>query len=243
MSDFIIDYNHINDLNFNKASIAVDACFLLAYLDMDDSRGDRVSILLDKWSTDKVNELVIPNKVAAEIIHNLFKNNIRNVLYLIHKINTNSYKPTMEELKIIGDLKTARNLAKYLPKPKLDELVRSGELYYSIENLLKDFKAQEVNRDGLHTYYNHAVETFQGTIRDLLIDLSITVTTPDLDDNILQELALNIMRIQQLDVFDAFHIASATLYGCHFFATLDSDFIHTYYSKDSMGDLKILKIA
>jgi predicted nucleic acid-binding protein len=243
MSDFIIDSDGVKYLDFNQASIAVDACFLLAYLDADDPRGDKVSVLLDKWSNDKISELVITNKVAAETIHNLFKNNIRDVLYLIHKMNTKRYRPNPKELEIIGDLNTARNLTKYVPRTKLDELVIQGELYYNIGNILKDFKANEVNREGLHTYYNHAVETFQGTIRDLSIDLNINVTTPNLDNIVIQETALSIMRIQQLDVFDAFHIASSTLNGCNYFATLDSDFIHTYYSNDSIGYLKILKVA
>ncbi len=243
MSGFIIDSNDVIYEDFSQASIAVDACFLLAYLDADDPRGDRVSELFDKWSVENITELVITNKIAAEIVHNLFKNTIRDVLYLIHKINTRSYQPTYEDLMIIGDITTARNLARYVPTTKLDELVRHGELYYSIESILKDFKKHQMNREGLHNYYNQAVDTFQGLIRDLSSDLSITVNTPDLDDNVVQELALNIMRMQQLDVFDAFHIASSTLQGCNYFATLDSDFIHTYYTTESIGELKILKVA
>ncbi|WP_307345873.1 PIN domain-containing protein [Metabacillus malikii] len=144
---------------------------------------------------------------------------------------------------IIGDVTTARNLIKYVPSSKLDELVSNGELYYSIESILKDFKKKQLNREGLHLYYNHAVDTYQGLIRDLSSDLSITVTTPDLDDYDVKELALNIMRMQQLDVFDAFHIASSSLQGCNYFATLDNDFIHTYYTIDIIGELKILKVA
>jgi predicted nucleic acid-binding protein len=243
MSDFIVDSNEVSHVDFSQASIAIDACFLLAYLDTDDPRGDKVSLLLDRWSKDKINELVITNKIAAEIIHNLFKNNIRNVLYLIHKMNTQKHRPTNDELKIIGDMTTARNLTKYVPKSKLEELIKCGELNYRIGTILKNFKANESYREGLHFYYNHAVETFQGTIRDFSTDHSINVTTPDLDDNDVQELALNLMRMQQLDVFDAFHIASSTINGCHYFATLDSDFIHSYYTEESIGKLKILKVA
>ncbi|HWL25816.1 MAG TPA: hypothetical protein VNR38_19050 [Ureibacillus sp.] len=88
MSEFIIDSTDATFVDFNQASIAIDACFLLAYLDTDDPRGDKVSLLLDRWSKEKINELVITNKVAAEIIHNLFKNKIRDIIYLIHKMNT-----------------------------------------------------------------------------------------------------------------------------------------------------------
>lgn len=49
--------------------------------------------------------------------------------------------------------------------------------------------------------------------------------------------------MQQLDVFDAFHIASSKLHGCNYFATLDSDFVHSYYTPESIGELKILKVA
>jgi predicted nucleic acid-binding protein len=243
MSEFIIDSTDATFVDFNQASIAIDACFLLAYLDNDDPRGDKVSLLLDKWSKEKINELVITNKVAAEIMHNLFKNKIRDIIYLIHKMNTQKYSPTKEELQIIGDINTARNLIKYVPKSKLDELVKCGELYYNIGTILKDYKLNESNREGLHCYYSHAVETFQGTIRDLSTDFSINVTTPDLDDNEVQELALSLVRMQQLDVFDAFHIASSSINGCNFFATLDIDFIHSYYTKETIGELKILKVA
>ncbi|MDQ0233074.1 hypothetical protein [Metabacillus malikii] len=36
MSEFIIDSNDIIYEDFSQASVAVDACFLLAYLDTDD---------------------------------------------------------------------------------------------------------------------------------------------------------------------------------------------------------------
>ncbi|MGP7818602.1 hypothetical protein [Niallia sp. 01092] len=244
MSDYIIDYTEVQYVNFNQASIAVDACFLLAYLDVDDQRGDKVSELLAKWAEEEISELVITNKVAAEVVHNLFKNIIREILFLVHKMNKNRYKPSDEELELLGDLKTARNLAGYVPEQKLDKLVRSGELYHSIESILKDFKTNNSrNREGLHTYYNHAVSTFQGSIRDLSNELGLKISTPSFEEHDIQELALNIMRIQQLDVYDAFHIAYSSSHGCHYFATLDSDFIHTYYTEDTIGLLKILKIA
>ncbi|UTW70108.1 hypothetical protein KHA80_05390 [Anaerobacillus sp. HL2] len=72
----------------------------------------------------------------------------------------------------------------------MDELVRSGELYCSIDNILKDFKKNQIHREGLHIYYNHAVDTFQGLIRDISIDLLITVTIPDLDDNDVQRISI-----------------------------------------------------
>lgn len=59
MSGFIIDSNDVIYEDFSQASVAVDACFLLAYLDVDDPRGDRVSVLFDKWSKEKITELVI----------------------------------------------------------------------------------------------------------------------------------------------------------------------------------------
>ncbi|MFE8696058.1 hypothetical protein ACFYKT_06800 [Cytobacillus sp. FJAT-53684] len=97
MSGFIIDSNDVIYEDFSQASVAVDACFLLAYLDTDDPRGDKFSELFDTWSKENITELVITNKVAAEVVHNLFKNTIRDVLYLVHKINTSGYKPTPDD--------------------------------------------------------------------------------------------------------------------------------------------------
>lgn len=243
MTKFIIDSSDVKEQNFKQASIAIDACFLLAYLDSDDPRGDKVSELLDLWSKEQIMEIVISNNVAAEVVNNLFKNNIRNVLYLMHKKNSRGYKLTSEDYSIIGDYQTANKLTSLVEKKKLDKLVYNGEFYHNIGSIIKEYKVTTTDRAGLHQYYNHAIDTFQDLLRDLSVYLDFRVTTPEINDNDLKDLAFSIMRIQQLDVFDAFHIASSKLHGCNYFATLDNDFIHTYYSEGDVGELKIVKVS
>lgn len=58
----------------------------------------------------------------------------------------------------------------------------------------------------------------------------------------IQNLALSQMRLFQLEAYDALHYAIATYNGYNYFATLDGDFVHNLYSKNSNAT-KIVKIA
>ncbi|HDR7066670.1 TPA: hypothetical protein QCW42_003756 [Bacillus cereus] len=51
------------------------------------------------------------------------------------------------------------------------------------------------------------------------------------------------MRITQLDAVDSLHLAIARLNNYEFLATLDSDFVHNYYSSAGPLSTKIVKIA
>jgi predicted nucleic acid-binding protein len=233
---------------FGQASIYVDACFLLTYLDLDDYRGDKVAKIIDRWSEAGIKEISISNHVVGEVIHNLFKNRIREVLSIAYKISKSKkykhfkYDPNEEELEIIGDRKTADRLMRLVPESKLEILLKEKELYYNIDQLVKEFKNQySANREGLHCYYNHAVDTFENIIRDLSAININTVTLSS--DETTQQVANSYMRLQQLDAHDALHLAVARVHGCHYFATLDGDFIHSYYSKEYMGEMKIIRIA
>lgn len=54
----VLDFNDIKYIDYHQASINLDACFILAYFDFNDDRGDRVAEILNKWSKDKVKNLV-----------------------------------------------------------------------------------------------------------------------------------------------------------------------------------------
>ncbi|MCC3359129.1 hypothetical protein [Bacillus sp. REN16] len=48
--DFIIDGEQIDFEDFSGASIYLDACFILTYLDKTDSRRTEVARVLDVWA-------------------------------------------------------------------------------------------------------------------------------------------------------------------------------------------------
>jgi hypothetical protein len=47
MSDFVVSSEQITNINFEQASVYVDACFVLAYLNPDDNRSDKAADALD----------------------------------------------------------------------------------------------------------------------------------------------------------------------------------------------------
>jgi predicted nucleic acid-binding protein len=58
------------DEDFKQASVYVDACFCLAYIDPLDSRGDKVAEIIDKWSSENLECVYISNHVMSEIVNN-----------------------------------------------------------------------------------------------------------------------------------------------------------------------------
>lgn len=106
MDRYIIDGTEVKEISYHQASIFVDACFFLAYIDLDDPRGDYVLTILDIWKEHEVKEVIISNHVASETIHNIFKNHIRETLSLTHKALRQRYQLTDDDMQIIGDYQT-----------------------------------------------------------------------------------------------------------------------------------------
>jgi predicted nucleic acid-binding protein len=249
MSEFIIDFmDDIIHTKFGQASIYVDACFLLAYMDLDDVNGDKVAKIIDTWSKAGIKEIAISNHVVGEVIHNLFKNRIREVLSITYKMKKSKkykdfkYEPDEDNIKTIGDRQTANRLMQLVPERKLELLLEERELYQNIDQLIKSFKKEySCDREGIHSYYNHAVDIFENIIRDFS---SININTITLvSDETAQQVANSYIRLQQLDAHDALHLAIARVNQCDYFATLDGDFVHSYYSKEDMGEMKIIRVA
>ncbi len=242
MSGFVIDFNGIKHIDFHQASIYTDACFLLSYLDLSDNRGDKVSAVIDKWSKDEIKEIAISNHVMGEVVHTLFKNHIRDVLTIVHKSRINNEKICNDDLSLIGDLWISNKITDLVPRKKLDTLLVEGELFYNIDTLIKDFKnTYDKKRQGLDFYYNEAVNKYNGMLHDLSeLGLKIVISNSTED---VHHLALSIMRTSQIDSHDAIHLAIARLQQYEYFATLDSDFVHNYYSKELIGKLRILKVS
>lgn len=231
----VLDFNDIKHINYHQASINLDACFVLAYFDFNDDRGDRVAEILNKWSKDQVKNLVISTHVLGEVIHNLFKNLVREDI-------ANFYNKNYTEL--VGDVRTVDRMLKITPHNSKEYFIKTGILNINVDTLMKEFKRLfPSNRDGLDIYYNKAVDKFSGFINYLYNELNIDVITPS-SDTTTKDLALLNMRIQQLSIYDAYHIAITSQYQFDYFATLDGDFEQNYYSKnESQVEVNILKIA
>ncbi|MCT2534850.1 PIN domain-containing protein [Aquibacillus koreensis] len=178
--------------------------------------------------------------VVTEVIHNLFKNHIRNVLVITHKIiNKPHYRLSHEEKIEIGDIETSKRLHSLIPKQKIQRLVNTGEFSHSIEQLMKGFKLQfPQHRDYLEHYYKNSVQTYS----DFERKIGFKIITPNSDETT-QFHALNHIKFFQLGPADAIHLALTAQHNINYFATLDSDFVHTYYSEVSIGTVRILKVA
>ncbi|WP_052144936.1 hypothetical protein [Halalkalibacter okhensis] len=242
-SNIVIEFEEMIDIDFTQASIYMDACFILAYLDSKDARGDKVANIMEKWDKDGIDCVAISNLVMSEVVHNLFKNEIRNVLALTHKIlkreKGRSFTPTAEELDVLNDFETAKRLTSLIPKSKLDDLIRTGQLHYSIEELLKQYKIRfPLDRDPLHHYYNKSVDSYNAFVEGI----GFKVLTPDSGFST-QLAASSYIKLFQLSPYDAFHLALAAENHFDYLATLDSDFVHNYYTKENIGFFKVLKVA
>ncbi|MBU9714097.1 hypothetical protein [Evansella tamaricis] len=243
-SGFVLDYQEIECTDFKQASIYLDACFILAYLDSNDARGDKVADIIDKWNRDGIKELSISNHVISEVVHNLLKLYIRNVLAIGYKIKQTSqsispYIPSKDEQELVGDILTARRLTDLIPTHLLTTLMKTGELRYSIEDLLKQYKLTYPNdRDTLSHYYNKSIERFNEFISGLGFKTRILVS-----DREIKDLSFSHMRLFQLSSTDAMHIALTVKNEIDYFATLDSDFVHTYYTEETIGKVRVLSVA
>lgn len=47
MADFVVSSDDIDQIDFKQASVYMDACFVLAYLNPEDTRSDRADDAID----------------------------------------------------------------------------------------------------------------------------------------------------------------------------------------------------
>jgi predicted nucleic acid-binding protein len=247
MSSNILSFEECMYIDFSRKSINLDTCFILAYLDSDDQRGDKVADIINKWSLDKISSIAISNHVAAEVIHNIFKNRIREVVYLSYKKKKSKgskreYTFTNEEQAVVGNSRTGEKLTSLLKDTVLERLYKKGELSCNFESLLKDFKSTFPEyTEHLSRYYLESTEKFYEFIDNLKETLQIDIIDTPISDIYAQRNAVEHMSEFQLGIFDAFHLALTSEYD--YFATLDGDFTNAYISKGYFGLAKILKIA
>ena len=82
--NFIIDAEQMNNENLLKASVYLDACFILAYLDKTDARSLDVADALDIWAENEV-RLGYSNHTFTEVTNRLFQMLVLGSLQVYHE--------------------------------------------------------------------------------------------------------------------------------------------------------------
>lgn len=244
----VLQYEEALDIDFGQASICLDACLILAFLDSDDVRGDAVGNMLAKWKEDGVEKIGIPSQVHNEVIHNLFKNIVLKALVSAKKYQLNmdkrkqqKYNLTFEE-KSLGEMRVSQDLLRFSPKQPIIDILQGRRVQIPISNILKEYKKTLPElRTSLTTFYSSALHTMHQFINTLSSDFGFRVDFLEINQDSIN-LAESYMRLFQLEIFDAMHLASSQYNYYHYFATLDKDFVHNLYQTNNIS-IKILNIA
>lgn len=244
----VIQYEEALDIDFGQASICLDACFILAFLDSEDRRGDAVGNIMVKWQNDGIGKVGIPNQVYSEVVHNLFKNNIIKALVSARKYQLNmgkekrnKYKFTLEE-KTLAEMKISQDLLRFTPQNPIMDIVNRRRSIIPVSDILKEYKRTfPQSRSMLAPFYNGALHTMHKFIDTLTNDFGFKLHFLDLNEDT-KDLAESYMTLFQLEIFDAMHLASSQYNYFDYFATLDRDFVHNLYDSEKFK-LKILNIA
>jgi predicted nucleic acid-binding protein len=247
--DFIIDGEKIDSEDYSGASIYLDACFILTYLDKSDKRRPDVARVLDTWAEYPDVTLGISNHTVAEVINRIFQMLILGSLQIFHENNRliNQTKDGYEKLtpfqkEQLVNLDSARYLYSLAKKEEILRLYKK-EVNVNISELIKMAKEHEIKRKKLDTFYNIAITKFESFINCMRSDLDFTVEFLDSMAEPDYQVAKTNMRFLQLDITDSFHLAIAKSNDYDFLATLDSDFIHNLYSTLPELSMKIIKVA
>lgn len=246
--DFIIDAEKIDSIDYSGASVYLDACFILTYLDKTDNRRSEVARVLDLWSDTQNVKLGLSNHTAAEVINRLFQMLILGALQVYHENNAllnqtkNGYDKLPEQKKQqLINMESARYLFGLAKKEDILRLYQR-EIRINVGELVKLAKEDEKNRSKLDVFYNLAVNIFEAFIFNMSNELGFKVEILDSLETPHYHTAKANMRIMQLDIIDSFHLAIAQANNYNFLATLDGDFIHNFYPQPPTS-MKIIKVA
>lgn len=247
--EFVIDGKQINSVDFTGASIYLDACFVLAYLDKSDHRRYEVGRTLDLWADHEDVTLGMSNHTVAEVINRLFQMIILGSLQVYNENNKlinqtrNGYdKLSPREKEKLIDLDSARYLYGLAKKEDILRFYHK-EVVVNITDLIKIAKTNEAKRSKLNVFYDLAVKKFEMFIDGMRDDLGFQVEFLDSNANPHYSVAKNNMRFMQLDITDSFHLAIAQSNGYNYLATLDSDFVHNFYPNTPSYSTRIIRIA
>lgn len=248
MSKIIIDANEMKSKDFNGASIYLDACFIITFLDKDDDRQADVIEAITTWAECSDTRLAISNHTVIEVVNRFFHSLILTSIETYHKNNyiINQTPKGYDRLSDIekaklGNLETARFIYKVAKETGILQVYRNSKASANVTELIKVAKKDYPNkRYLLDVFYNKAVEMFEVFYANITERLGLFI---DILGSTSNEYYLydEHMRKYQLEPTDSFHLAVARVNSCDYFATLDNDFISDLY--DEKFGISILKVA
>lgn len=249
MMSIIIDTNQMQYEDFTGASIYLDACFIITYLDKDDPRRGDVIEALSIWAEHSNTRLAISNHTVAEVINCLFHSLILTCIDTYHQNNFNinqrssGYEQLSQTVKEkLIDLETSRFIYKVAKATQLLQIYNNRKSSANVNYLIKAIKDDyPTKRHFLDVFYNRVVDIFEGFYLNITQRLEIPIDilpSKEVDYHLFKVH----MRLLQLDPTDALHLAIARLNQCKYFATLDIDFVNERYEKEEF-DIHILKIS
>jgi predicted nucleic acid-binding protein len=234
---FVLTYEDALHESFQQASIYIDACFILAYMNSDDSRGDKVCQILEKWHGEGITKLGISSHVFGEVVHNLFIQEILLPLEIYHKKQLNPRLKSHPDYQL-GKLEESVSFLYGVWRKVIPRFYKK-DFNVNISDLIKSVKTNYPSqRSKLQIFYNNAIDRYNEFLSGIRNDFTIEFLDTNSD---IQDLALSQMRLLQLEAYDALHYAIAMYNGYDYFATLDGDFVHNLYGESPTT--RIVKIA
>lgn len=241
MSLHVIPYNQARfTCDFSRASIYIDACFFLAYLDSENEKGDKAAHLIDLWEKSNVTKVGFSNHTFIEVVNNIFNNRVMTAMVLQRRFNKNVPLDS-DEVSMIGDRGLANRLIQLAGEDRLDRYIAGEDVRFYVPRLIKDIKAERHYRSQLDFHYNGALDEFRELVQIFTLK-NIRLDYPA-SEAVDQHLANSMMRTMQLDAPDALHLAVATNHEYGYFITMDSDFTNSHYSGPQLCAVTIIDLA
>jgi len=250
--DFILGGEQIDQEDFSGASIYLDACFILAFLDLDDIRRPEVARVLDVWSDHPGAILGVSNHTVSEVINRLFQMKVLGALEVYHQNNKliNQTKQGFNKLSAeqkmrLLDLDAAKLLYSLAKREDIMSFYnKNTNVSVNVMELIKLVKKDDDKRNKLDVFYRAAVETFDEFVQNMTEELGFTtVEILDSTADISYPAAKVFMQQFQLDITDSFHLAIAHENEFNYLATLDGDFVNNFYSRGTPISTRIIKVS
>ncbi|PFI60710.1 hypothetical protein COI68_26020 [Priestia megaterium] len=223
-------FSKLNEIEVNGASIYVDACFILAYLDSTDNRGDTIGSALYNWK-NRGFTIGISNHTFGEVINTLLK------MVILRSYNV--FEKNKEKLVKEGETSLTPDERKKLISLESAQLVNNiinsnndirtftenkNQLSFNVTTVLKRIKEQKpLERNKLDNYYQKALEEYEDFLHYLEENLQIEIDIVDSTEKA-HDLAYDYIHDYQIEPIDALHLAIAKSKNFDYFATLDGDF-------------------
>lgn len=234
---FVVTADNILNEEVTQASVYLDACFILAAINIDDHRYELVMKVLDHMADQGI-RLVTNAHVTSEVVSNLLKIKILRALQVYHEyisIPPNRQRPlTAEQNKELIHFAATKAIYDQAKAKGFLNVDNRRKVNCNPYNLLKFLKQLPRQRVLLAHFYKSAQSTYR-EFKELLRDYGFTIEYGVAGEDT-ELLALAYTHLYQLDMPDALHLACARWERCDLFLTLDGDFEVGNYTTSEAED-------